>query len=60
MEDHIYHAYLDEVKKKPFDVCRYCIKETTGLLETSEISDFSILYMNITNVEVCLHFAYQS
>lgn len=55
MDNNIYHAYLDEIsKKKPFDVCRFCIKETIGLLNTTEFADFGILYTNITNLEVCL------
>lgn len=53
MEDLIFQKLLDQLPKNtPFKICRLCIKETSGLLEIANIADFSIMYKNITNVQV--------
>lgn len=56
MEDFIYNQLLDQLPKdSPFKICRLCVKETYGLLEIADITDFSVVYTNITNVQVIIY-----
>lgn len=57
MEDIIFQQLLDQLpKNSPFKICRFCIQETSGLLDIADIADLSIIYKNITNVQVFIYF----
>lgn len=53
MECPLSESFLERLPKdNPYQICRFCVKETNDLLEIQQVSDFRILYLNLMNVEV--------